>query len=170
MWRIVIKSVNAHKRRVLATCSAVLLGVAFLAGTLVLGDTTSRGFGDMFSEANAGTDALVRSSVEVGEADFAERGLVDAVDGETRVSIFMVNTGQIAVATIRTPGSPISTTSSSGSTTSPRRRSTSKSRRLTTVATCSRPMASTSARPAPSTSPRLLPAARSRGLRPTALP
>ena len=77
MWRIVIKSVNAHKRRVLATCSAVLLGVAFLAGTLVLGDTTSRGFGDMFSEANAGTDALVRSSVEVGEADFAERGLVD---------------------------------------------------------------------------------------------
>ena len=34
MLRIVIKSVNAHKRRVLATCSAVLLGVAFLAGTL----------------------------------------------------------------------------------------------------------------------------------------
>ncbi len=37
----------------------------------------TKGFGDMFSEANAGTDALVRSGTEVGEADFAERGLID---------------------------------------------------------------------------------------------
>jgi putative ABC transport system permease protein len=78
MWRTTLKSLGAHKRRLLATCSAVLLGVAFLSGTLVLGDTMTRGFNDMFADANAGTDALVRSDVEVGEADFAERGLVDA--------------------------------------------------------------------------------------------
>ena len=51
------------------------------------------------------TDAQNCGNILAGIGPFAiERGLVDAVDGETRVSIFMVNTGQIAVATIRTPG------------------------------------------------------------------
>ncbi|HKY64894.1 MAG TPA: FtsX-like permease family protein, partial [Acidimicrobiales bacterium] len=77
MWRTTLKSLGAHKRRLLSTCSAVLLGVAFLSGTLVLGDTMTKGFGDMFTAANAGTDALVRSSSEVGEADFSERSLID---------------------------------------------------------------------------------------------
>ncbi|HEX6166683.1 MAG TPA: FtsX-like permease family protein [Acidimicrobiales bacterium] len=78
MWRTTLKSIGAHKRRLLGTCSAVLLGVAFLSGTLVLGDTMGDGFRAMFTEANAGTDALVRSEVEVGEADFSERGTLDA--------------------------------------------------------------------------------------------
>ena len=39
-----------------------------------------------------------------GVGPFAiERGLVEGQDGETRVAIFMVNTGQVAVATVRTP-------------------------------------------------------------------
>jgi 4-oxalomesaconate tautomerase len=37
-----------------------------------------------------------------------ERALVAARDGETSVSIYMVNTGQIAVATIATPGKTVS--------------------------------------------------------------
>ncbi|HEX2564468.1 MAG TPA: ABC transporter permease, partial [Acidimicrobiales bacterium] len=78
MWRTTIKSIGAHKRRLLATSSAVVLGVAFLSGTLVLGDTMETGFGDMFDEANAGTDAIVRSSTEVGDDDISERGLLDA--------------------------------------------------------------------------------------------
>jgi putative ABC transport system permease protein len=78
MWRTTIKSIGAHKRRLLATSSAVVLGVAFLSGTLVLGDTMETGFGDMFGEANAGTDAIVRSSTEVGDDDISERGLLDA--------------------------------------------------------------------------------------------
>jgi len=89
MWKTTLKSLGAHKRRLLSTCTAVLLGVAFLSGTLVLGDTMTKGFGDMFTAANAGTDALVRSESEVGDADFSERALIDrslvdeiaAVDG-----------------------------------------------------------------------------------------
>ncbi|MBC2778559.1 4-oxalomesaconate tautomerase [Parasphingopyxis marina] len=43
-----------------------------------------------------------------GVGPFAiERGLVDASEGETRVAIFMENTGQSAVATIRTPGGAV---------------------------------------------------------------
>ncbi|PTS79160.1 4-oxalomesaconate tautomerase, partial [Sphingomonas sp. HMWF008] len=33
-----------------------------------------------------------------------ERGLVPTTDGETRVAIFMANTGQVAVASVQTPG------------------------------------------------------------------
>ena len=78
MWRTTMKSVGAHQRRLLATALAVTLGVAFLAGTLVLGDTMSAGFSDLFDESNAGTDAVVRNATEVGEADIVERGLVPA--------------------------------------------------------------------------------------------
>lgn len=78
MWRTTIRTVGAHKRRFLATCSAVLLGVAFLSGTLVLGDTMRAAFLDMFTEANAGIDAYVRNTTVVGEGDFTERGPVDA--------------------------------------------------------------------------------------------
>jgi putative ABC transport system permease protein len=78
MWKTTLKGIGAHKRRLLATSSAVVLGVAFVSGTLVLGDTMETGFGDMFSEANAGTDAVVRSSTEVGDDDISERGLLDA--------------------------------------------------------------------------------------------
>jgi putative ABC transport system permease protein len=78
VWKTTLRSIGAHKRRLLATSSAVVLGVAFLSGTLVLGDTMETGFGDMYGEANAGTDAVVRSSTEVGDDDISERGLLDA--------------------------------------------------------------------------------------------
>jgi len=78
MFRTTLRSLVAHKRRLFATCSAVLLGVAFLAGTLVLGDTMTAGFDDLFAKANAGTDAVVRNRNEVGADEATERGLVDA--------------------------------------------------------------------------------------------
>jgi 4-oxalomesaconate tautomerase len=50
------------------------------------------------------TDAQNCGNILAGIGPFAiERGLVQAEDGETRVSIFMENTGQIAVATVATP-------------------------------------------------------------------
>ena len=58
MWKTTLKSLGAHKRRLLSTCTAVLLGVAFLSGTLVLGDTMQRGFDTIFADANAGTDTV----------------------------------------------------------------------------------------------------------------
>src|SRR3954465_12755180 len=51
------------------------------------------------------TDAQNCGNILAGIGPFAiERGLVAGRDGETRVSIFMVNTGQVAVAPIQTPG------------------------------------------------------------------
>jgi 4-oxalomesaconate tautomerase len=51
------------------------------------------------------TDAQNCGNMLAGVGPFAiERGLVDAKNGETPVSIFMVNTGQAAVALVATPG------------------------------------------------------------------
>jgi 4-oxalomesaconate tautomerase len=47
-------------------------------------------------------------NILAGIGPFAiERGLVAAQDGETRVAIFMENTGQVAVATVQTPGGKV---------------------------------------------------------------
>lgn len=60
--RISRNALRAHKRRFAGTFTAVLLGVGFLTGTLVMGDTLRGSFDTMFGEAAGGTDAVVRSS------------------------------------------------------------------------------------------------------------
>jgi 4-oxalomesaconate tautomerase len=51
------------------------------------------------------TDSQNCGNMLAGVGPFAiERGLISAADGETRVAVFMENTGQVAVATVRTPG------------------------------------------------------------------
>lgn len=55
------------------------------------------------------TDAQNCGNILAGIGPFAiERGLVPAAADETRVTIFMENTGQIAVATVATPGGKVS--------------------------------------------------------------
>ena len=54
------------------------------------------------------SDAQNCGNILAGIGPFAlERGLVAARDGETKVTIFMENTGQIAVATVQTPGGTV---------------------------------------------------------------
>ncbi|MGW3117566.1 ABC transporter permease [Streptomyces sp. NPDC001107] len=60
--RLSASFLRAHKRRFAGTFLAVFLGVAFLAGTLVMGDTLRAGFDSMFGNATSGTDAVVRSA------------------------------------------------------------------------------------------------------------
>ena len=57
------------------------------------------------------TDAQNCGNILAGIGPFAiERGLVDATGDETRVAIFMENTGQVAVATVQTPGGKVTYT------------------------------------------------------------
>ncbi|MFF1906824.1 ABC transporter permease [Kitasatospora sp. NPDC058218] len=60
--RLSLRSLGAHKRRLVGTFLSILLGVAFLAGTMVLGDTLRSNFDTLFADANAGTDVVVRSA------------------------------------------------------------------------------------------------------------
>ncbi|HUP73616.1 MAG TPA: FtsX-like permease family protein [Acidimicrobiales bacterium] len=78
MFRLTIKQLAAKKLRLLTTATAVLLGVAFLAGTLVLTDTIGRTLDSVLADANAGTDAYVRGTSEL-EVGFGEaRPRIDA--------------------------------------------------------------------------------------------
>ena len=65
MWRVTLTSLRAKKLRLITTALAVMLGVAFMAGTLVLTDTLGKTFDGLLANANQGTDAYVRSSNEV---------------------------------------------------------------------------------------------------------
>jgi putative ABC transport system permease protein len=82
MTSLAFKNLVAHRRRFVGTFLAAVLGVAFLAGTLVLGDTLKRNFDSLFAEANAGVDVAVRSSTLIkggnGPDELEQRGLVDA--------------------------------------------------------------------------------------------
>jgi len=61
VWRVTRKGLRAHKLRFALTALAVLLGVAFMSGTMVLTDTIEKTFDDLFADVNAGVDAAVRS-------------------------------------------------------------------------------------------------------------
>lgn len=57
------------------------------------------------------SDAQNCRNILAGVGPFAlERGLVKAFDGSTEVRIFMENTGQVAVATVATPGNKVTYT------------------------------------------------------------
>ncbi|HEX4775153.1 MAG TPA: FtsX-like permease family protein [Acidimicrobiia bacterium] len=79
MLRTSLRSVWHRRRRVLSVCLAVMIGVAFLAGTLVLGDTLKTNFDRLFAETSAGTSVVVRNATAVqSDRQFdADRGLVD---------------------------------------------------------------------------------------------
>ena len=80
MIRIVIEGLLARKLRLIATALAVTLGVAFMAGTLVLTDTISRTFNDLFATVYQGTDAVVRGTAAFSGPQFTgeQRPLVNA--------------------------------------------------------------------------------------------
>ncbi|WP_406128915.1 ABC transporter permease [Streptomyces canus] len=77
--RLSMTSLRAHKRRFAGTFLAVFLGVAFLAGTLVMGDTLRAGFDTMFGNATGGTDAVVRSAEAITTPGESE-GVREPVD------------------------------------------------------------------------------------------
>jgi len=76
--KISFQNLWARKRRLFGTFLAVFLGVAFLSGTLALGDTLSNNFDTLFSKVTRGTDAVVRGATKVsGDRPRAQRGPVD---------------------------------------------------------------------------------------------
>ena len=90
MLKTTLKGLMARKFRLVTTALAVLLGVAFMVGTLVFTDTIGKTFDELFATVSAGTDAQVRSKsvIDVGDGgeirnriDDSLLGVVDQVDG-----------------------------------------------------------------------------------------
>src|SRR4051794_38323943 len=91
MFGATIKGMLAHRLRLFLTATSIALGVAFLAGTLMLNDSMQRAFDDVFGSVNSGTDVAVRAQagkVETDDPDDSRPpipartlGLVQGVDG-----------------------------------------------------------------------------------------
>jgi putative ABC transport system permease protein len=69
--KVALRGLAQRKLRAFVTMLAVLLGVAFIAGSYVLTDTIDRSFDDIFDTAYAGTDVAVSSST-TGQGDAPE--------------------------------------------------------------------------------------------------
>jgi putative ABC transport system permease protein len=111
MLRATLKSIRGHSTRLIGTAVAVVLGIAFLTGTLVFTDTVSRTFNDLFSSVYDGTDAEVRSAQSIDTGFGTVRGRIPedlvtrvaAVDGVVAVDGFV----QGSVRIVSPDGEPL---------------------------------------------------------------
>ena len=69
MLRLATRNFGARRLRSLATAMAVFLGVALVAGTLILTDSVNSSFDQLLGEVNGGIDVSVRPEVAV-EGEF----------------------------------------------------------------------------------------------------
>lgn len=75
-----LKSVLAHKVRLAMTALAIVLGVAFVAGTYVFTDSIKASFDSLFSDVDQGVDLYVRGVTEFGfSIPMIDEGLVAEV-------------------------------------------------------------------------------------------
>ncbi len=102
MLRVTLRSFWAHKRRLISTIVAIVLGVAFMAGTFVLTDTLDKVFDDLFATANDEVSTQVQGTVLFSDPlggdqrALLDSGLVDtvaAVDGVERVAPYVITIG-----------------------------------------------------------------------------
>ncbi|RKE20868.1 ABC transporter permease [Streptomyces sp. TLI_171] len=71
MYRTALRNVLAHKGRLLMTALAVMLGTAFVAGTLVFSDTMGKAMRDSYSSSFSDVSVLVSTTAD-GSAGRAE--------------------------------------------------------------------------------------------------
>ena len=106
MFRFTLSDLWARRRRLLATSTAVVLGVAFLFATLTLADTLRSGLGSLYATQNAGLDVTVRSATVLGVDDLMRRSTLDAslsddiapIEGVDRVVPVIEGSAQIVAA------------------------------------------------------------------------
>ncbi|MBK5232696.1 MAG: ABC transporter permease [Thermoleophilia bacterium] len=69
MLSLTFKNLWARKWRSLMTALAVVFGIALVAGTYILTDTTNGAFDDIFVKSNEGIDVTINSKVKVEQQD-----------------------------------------------------------------------------------------------------
>jgi putative ABC transport system permease protein len=106
MLRVTLRSFWEHKRRLVSTIVAIVLGVAFMAGTFVLSDTLDRVFDDLFAEANDEVDAQVQGQVIFSDPfggdqrELIDLSLVDTIAGVDGVAAAVPAVGTIGFGSI----------------------------------------------------------------------
>jgi putative ABC transport system permease protein len=98
--RLAVKSLWARKVRALATTFAVVIGVAFVAGSYILTDTIFAAFDEIFSESLKGTSVVITAKNEVKQ----ENGEVPTISASLLPTVNRTAGVRLAAGTIFTPG------------------------------------------------------------------
>ena len=109
MLKAAFKSLFHHKTRLALTGLSIILGVAFIAGTFIYTDTTSRAFDGIFDTAFEGVDAVVTSDspFSFSEGVYFDESMVDdiaSVPGVARVTPTLQGLG---VTIVGADGQPV---------------------------------------------------------------
>jgi putative ABC transport system permease protein len=101
--RVALRALWEHRRRLVSTVVAIVLGVAFMSGTFVFADTIDSAFDDLFAQRNEEVDAEVQGEVlfssGLGGDDVTQRlpqeleRRVAAVDGAAATAPFLAAEG-----------------------------------------------------------------------------
>jgi putative ABC transport system permease protein len=97
---LALKSLWARKARALATSFAVVLGVAFVAGSYILTDTIFAAFDEIFSESLSGTSVVITAKNPVEQ----ESGEVPTIDASLLGRVQRTPGVRLASGAIFTPG------------------------------------------------------------------
>src|SRR5687767_109044 len=98
MFKLTISSIRAQKSRFFLTSVAVILGVAFMAGTLVLTDTIQKVNDDLVVGTYEQTDAVVQSSHSVTDEQGKQaRGTVEAALADRVAAVPGVESARLQV-------------------------------------------------------------------------
>jgi putative ABC transport system permease protein len=115
MLSLSLRQLRAHKIRFLMTSFAVILGVSFVVGSLVVTDTVRRTFDTLFAEITQGVDLAIRSESAFTQADFTgdreplPAELADAIAAVDGVEVVEGGVGGVAQP-VAPDGDPVSTT------------------------------------------------------------
>jgi putative ABC transport system permease protein len=97
---LALKSLWARKVRALTTTLAVVIGVAFVAGTYILTDTTFAAFDEIFEDSLAKTDVVITAKEEVRQ----ETGETPSFSAAVLPKVKRVDGVRLAVGQIFTAG------------------------------------------------------------------
>ena len=100
MTRLGVKSLWARKVRALTTALAVVIGVAFVAGTYILTDTTFAAFDEIFDESRVGTSVVITAQDVVEQ----ETGETPTISASLLPKVKQVRGVRLAAGGISTPG------------------------------------------------------------------
>ena len=101
MIRTALKTVLAHKLRLIMTALSVMIGVAFISGTFIFTDTIDKTFSNLFEDVFAGQDVIVTAQTEF-DVGFSEpppmdASVLDIVNGVSGVAAAEGQVGGFAV-------------------------------------------------------------------------
>ncbi len=104
MRRLALRNLMAHKLRLLLSAAAVVLGVAFVSGTMIFTDTLQRTFTDLFESTSADVSVTPHQAFDTGLAGTSIGGSRPSVPADVLQQVRAVDGVAAAEGYVETEG------------------------------------------------------------------